>query len=62
MPICELKLRLAAFDRSSSWTMAIQLFTEMTSAKVQPDRHSVAFMKVPEHSKCAEKYHWIFRI
>ena len=43
MPICELKLRLAAFDRSSSWTMAIQLFSEMTSAKVQPDRHPVAF-------------------
>lgn len=42
------KLRLAAFDRSSSWTMAIQLFSEMTSAKVQPDRHPVAFMKVPE--------------
>lgn len=56
MPKWAHELRLAAFDRSSSWPMAIQLFSDMTSAKVQPDRHSVACMKVPEHSKCAEKY------
>lgn len=34
--------RLAAFDRSSLWSRATELFSEMASAKVQPDRHLVA--------------------